>query len=177
LEGRVECVAELDDSGARYDLITALEVLEHLPLPERLKFYGFLTRRLAEGGRVLIELPIEYGPMLLLKEWGRRFLKNRVSEYSARELLDAALLAKIHDAHLRYMTNDERTFISLHRGFDLAKLIAELSSFGAIKEIVRSPFQFLPRMFNQVVLFSYEIHERDISRIEEAVIRVSMSNR
>lgn len=119
----------------------------------------------------MIEIPIEYGPVLLLKEWGRKFLKKRVSEYSLRELMNASIFLIIFDAHSRYLENDERTFISPHRGFDLNRLIQELSSIGSIQEVVRSPFPFLPRMFNQVVLFSFQIEERDVSKIEGAVMQ------
>lgn len=84
----------------------------------------------------MIELPVEYGPILLLKEWGRKFFKKRVSEYTFGELLEAAIFSKISDAHSRYLKNDERTFISTHRGFDLKRLIMELGSIGNVQEVV-----------------------------------------
>jgi len=167
----VKLTKEIPEDDSQFGLVTILEVLEHLPLPERIKFYRFLANRLNSGGRVLIEIPIEYGPVLLLKEWGRKFLKKRVSEYSFRELMNASIFSIIFDAHSRYLENDERTFISPHRGFDLNRLILELSSIGRVQEVVRSPFPFWPRMFNQVVLFSFEIEERDASKIADAVIQ------
>ena len=92
---------------------------------------------------------------------------------ACRELLDAAIFSKIFDAHSRYMKYDERTFISPHRGFDLNRLIMKLSSIGSVREVVRSPFPFLPRVLNQTVLFSFVIKERDASKIEDTVIQAS----
>lgn len=173
LSKSVKVINSTSEACIKFDLVTVLEVLEHLPMPERIKFYRFVANHLELNGKVLIEVQIEYGPILLLKEWGRRFLKKRVSEYKFRELFNAAFLLKILDAHSRYAKNDERTFISPHRGFDLDKLIDELRSFGTLQEIVRSPFPLLPRICNQVVLFSFDIKERDVNKIEDAVIKVS----
>lgn len=176
-EATVQILSEISEVDIQFELVTALEVLEHLPLPARIKFYRFLARNLKCDGKVLIELPIESGPILLLKEWGRKFLKKRVSEYSFRELLDAVVFSKILDAHARYLINDKRTFISPHRGFDLNRLLIELNSIGKVQEVVRSPFPFLPRVFNQVVLFSFELFERDASNIDTMVLQAGLSDK
>lgn len=118
---------------------------------------------------------MEYGPVLLLKELGRKFLKKRVSEYSFPELLNAALFGKVSDAYSRYKQQDDRTFISPHRGFDFKRLFIELNSIGNVKEIVKSPFPFLPRIFNQTILFQFEHAVWDVSRIKEAVIQANQS--
>ena len=163
-------LADLEDS---FDLVSALEVLEHLPLPERIKFYCFLASKLKRDGQVLIEIPVEYGPVLLLKECGRKFLKKRVSDYSPKELLNAAFFGKVADVQHRYLPQDNRTFIGAHRGFDLNRLFKELNSIGKIKGIMKSPFPFLPRIFNQTILFSFELKEWDAPKIQEAVISVN----
>lgn len=161
-------VAWEDLLSEKYDLVTALEVLEHLPLPERIKFYSLLATTLEDEGKCLIELPVEYGPILLLKEIGRKFIKHRISEYSSRELVDT-FFGRVHDSHLRYDLTDSRTFISPHRGFDLKMLLRELNSIGKCKEIVRSPFNLLPRMFNQAVLFCFELTVRDKGEIRTKI--------
>jgi phospholipid N-methyltransferase len=168
-DASIKLAATLPGIDAQFDLVTALEVLEHLPLPERIKFYSFLATRLKKDGSCLIEVPVEYGPVLLLKEWGRKFIKNRVSGYSFRELANAALLGKILDAHSRYRQHDDRTFISPHQGFDLKRLLIELNTIGSTREVARSPFPYLPRIFNQSLLFSFELRVRNVPKIMESV--------
>lgn len=48
----VKLISTLSQVDAQFDLVTILEVLEHLPLPERIKFYCFLANRLNRGGCV-----------------------------------------------------------------------------------------------------------------------------
>lgn len=175
LAGRISKTSEWQDLNKhKYDLVTVLEVLEHLPLPERIKFYSLLAVTLNDNGKCLIEVPVEYGPILLLKEFGRKFIKHRKSEYSIRELT-AAFFGRISDSHKRYAIDDERTFISPHRGFDLNRLLSELSEIGEYREIVRSPFTFLPRMFNQVMLFSFELTVRDEHELKKRIIQLYTS--
>lgn len=167
----IKLTRSISDTEGVFDLVTALEVLEHLPLPERIRFYGFLARNTTNDGTVLLEVPVEYGPILLVKELGRKFLKGRISEYSFRELLEAAFGGAIFDAHSRYLSADNRMFISPHRGFDLDRLLNELRSIGIVEEVLRSPFSFLPRWLNQTILFSFQLKVRDISEIGVAVLK------
>lgn len=169
LSNRVKiAVAQSDVLDAKYDLITALEVLEHLPLPERISFYSLLAETLECDGKCLIEVPVEYGPVLLLKEPGRKFIKRRESEYSFRELM-GTFVGNVHDSYSRYDLSDTRTFISPHRGFDLMLLLRELSAIGEYKEIVRSPFPIFPKMFNQAILFEFNLVVRDTVEIEDRI--------
>jgi 2-polyprenyl-3-methyl-5-hydroxy-6-metoxy-1,4-benzoquinol methylase len=87
--------SELDDprhDGA-YDVIVCMEVLEHCLPPDVEAALGRFRRLLAPGGLLLVSVPIEIGPSLLLKEAvrtvaGWRGLGNyRTKEtYSLREL-------------------------------------------------------------------------------------------
>jgi phospholipid N-methyltransferase len=153
----------------QYDLVTILEVLEHLPLPERFRFYNLLATNLSIDGKVLIEIPVEYGPILLIKELGRKFLKRRHTDYTFGELL-GAFFGRIKDSNYRYLIDDTRSFISPHRGFDLKRLLAELERIGKIKEIAKSPFPFFPKSFNQTVLYIFELKERDPEKIRKLVM-------
>lgn len=155
----VRIIGALDDIGdAKFDLVSALEVLEHLPMPERTRFYEILARHLTPGGSCLIEVPIEFGPVLLLKEFGRRFLKNRKSGYTAYELFMAGIFGAIQDSKGRYDSADTRSFISPHQGFDLPRFSRELRQIGDIQSSKNSPFPYLPRWMNQCILMNFKPH-------------------
>ena len=139
-------------SSVKFDLILCLEVLEHLPLPERMKFYKLCSNNLKKNGSCIIEVPIEYGPILLLKEFRRKYLKGRKTEYSIKELFLSVFFGKIIDKHNRFDLHDKRTFISPHHGFDFFKFLDELKSYGDVKFLYNSPFKFLPKIFNQSVV-------------------------
>src|SRR5688500_3318910 len=83
---------DLDElEGTRFDVITCLSVLEHLPLPERRRFYELCRQVLAPGGSCVVEVPVEIGPTLLVKDCVRRRLKRRPREYTRSELLRRTL--------------------------------------------------------------------------------------
>lgn len=162
----VEIVGDLRPLGdARFDLITAFEVLEHLPLPERIRFYQYAASHLEPGGRCLIEIPVEYGPILLLKEYGRQFLKGRRTEYRLAELLKAAFLNAVEDSADRFDPLDTRTSISPHRGFDTTLFLEELAVIGDIASLRPSPFARLPAMLNQCLLIDFRPRVRDVEMI------------
>ena len=146
-------VKNLSEIDGEFDLITAFEVLEHLPLPERNKFFETVAEHLTPGGRVLIEVPVEHGPILLLKEYGRAVLKGRRSNYELTELAMASVLGRVRDRYNRYDANDTRTFISPHHGFDLARFRKELEQQGSIVKATNSPFPPLPTWLNQCVIY------------------------
>ena len=143
-------------SFKKFDMILSIEVLEHLPLPERLKFYNFCKLNLNPNGFCLIEVPIEFGPVLLLKEFGRMFLKKRVSQYSFLKLLKSSFLFIVDDEYNRFDPNDRRTFINPHHGFNFFKFINELNEYGDAKILFNSPFKFFPMIFNQSVFISFK---------------------
>ena len=126
-------------SSKKFDLILCLEVLEHLPLTERMKFYKLCSNNLKKNGSCIIEVPIEYGPILFLKEFGRKYLKSRKTEYSMKELFLSVFFGKIIDKHNRFDLYDKRTFISPRHGFDLFKFLDELKSYGDVKFLYNSP--------------------------------------
>lgn len=76
--------AESAPGGQASDTIACLGVLEHLSWRERQRFYAFCSEHLVEGGLCLIDVPVEIGPALLAKEFGRRVLKGRPGAYRSR---------------------------------------------------------------------------------------------
>ena len=72
------------------DILTILEVCEHLTGPETEEFVDFAVKILRPDGGLLVSFPIEMGPAVLLKEMSRSILYRRRPDLSASELLQAA---------------------------------------------------------------------------------------
>ncbi|MEA2193764.1 MAG: hypothetical protein QOG42_198, partial [Solirubrobacteraceae bacterium] len=151
LGDRIEVVTDRASLRGPFDFISCLEVLEHMPLPERESFYDLCTSELdAAAGRVLIGVPIEVGPTLLVKSAGRTILKGRTSEYGWRSLLRYSAGAKNYDP-ARYHAADTRTWITDHKGFDYRLLEDEVGDRGLeILDRRSTPLGWLPApLFNQ----------------------------
>lgn len=54
-DGRIQIVADIDQAGEQWDLITAFHVLEHLPDP--VSMLKKMCSRLSENGRLIVEVP------------------------------------------------------------------------------------------------------------------------
>jgi SAM-dependent methyltransferase len=162
-------VTRPQDIEGTFDLITALEVLEHLPLPERVRFFQVAARHLTPGGRMIIEVPVEYGPVLLLKEMGRRLLKGRSSEYETGELLAASIRGRIKDVQDRYNPADARTSIGPHHGFDIGRFEREIGRLGTVIAKHNSPLPLLPAWLNQCRIYEFSLECRDPDAIAAAL--------
>lgn len=119
-------------SGAS-DLVVCLETLEHVE--KMTEVAEHLARLARPGGTVLVSVPIELGPSLLVKQTGR-WIANRRGEYgyerySARELVQAGLLGRLTGIHRR------DTFS--HKGFDYRSARKALDPHIAIERSTYSP--------------------------------------
>lgn len=125
-----------------------------MPLPERSVFYGICEEILSRDGQVLIDVPVEVGPSLLVKALGRTVLKGRDREYSWLELARGAVGAVTYDPG-RFDVSDERTWIQDHKGFDYRLLRSELAHrFELVAETV-TPLRALPAALgNQEIFFT-----------------------
>lgn len=87
-------VRELDaEHEARYDIVTCMEVLEHCTEDDVERVLGDLERLASPRGHVILSVPIEIGPALLVKQAVRRLAAWRrlgdyahMESYSLREL-------------------------------------------------------------------------------------------
>ncbi len=154
-EHQVRVVDSVGSLGGRsVDVITCLGVLEHLPLPGRYQFYADVHRLLRDGGLVLVDVPVEVGLSLLIKDLGRRLLKGDVREYSAREMVALVLGRTAWDPG-RYDPSASEGFIVRHRGFDHRLLRRELETQFRIERVIRSPVAALPASLgNQEVFYA-----------------------
>lgn len=148
---RIEVVRDRASLRGPFDFVVCLEVLEHMPLPERESFYDLCCNEVdVVNGTILISVPIEVGPTLLVKSMGRTVLKGRPSEYDWRSLLRYAAGARMFDP-ARYRAADTRTWITNHKGFDYRLLEDELRERGFdVLARQSTPLGWLPApFFNQ----------------------------
>jgi cyclopropane fatty-acyl-phospholipid synthase-like methyltransferase len=94
---------------ASVDILTSLEVCEHLTGPETDEFVEFAVKVLPREGRLLVSVPIEIGPSVLAKEASRSILHRRRPDLSASELFRAAFVGTpprraedVKDSHRGY---------------------------------------------------------------------------
>ncbi len=137
----------------RFDVITCLGVLEHLPLRFRLPFYDFVNRFLDDTGTCIVELPIESGLTLIIKEAARTRLMGRRRENSVAGLLRGMVGLRYRDPN-RWNEECGDDVLTFHAGFDHRLCRDELESRFIIKRTQRTPFPFLPAGLNQSVILS-----------------------
>ena len=138
-------LAELESAlqGRRVDAVACLEVLEHLSLTERQRFYGVCSDILADGGLCLIDVPVEIGPTLLVKVFGRRVLKGRPREYRLGELLRPTFGMRVRDPE-RFDPERPDGWVQDHKGFDYRELRDELRGWLPIERTISTPVRALP---------------------------------
>lgn len=152
-DASTEVLRSPDLRHERFDFILCLGVLEHMPLPERERFFNVCAEHLTEHGRCLIDVPVEIGLSLAVKEVGRLTLKGRTPEYSLRDLVRAATGCITFDP-ARFNSQEVRTWLHFHTGFDYRLLEQELRARFWIIERFTSPFGALPAgIFNQEIFF------------------------
>lgn len=154
LEERVRVIGERSALDAEsFDFIACLGVLEHMPLPERQSFYDVCEATLDRGSQIFIDVPIEVGPTLLIKNLTRVMLKGRAREYDTATLLRLGAGGKTYDPG-RFDPSDTRTWINDHKGFDYRLFRAELAHRFNILEEQRTPLRWLPAgLGNQTIYF------------------------
>lgn len=154
LSGQVEIATDLSDlESAEFDSVTCLNVLEHMPQPERESFYATCERVLKPGGEIFIDVPVEIGPTLLVKAAGRMALKGRESEYRLADLLKASFGAVQFDPK-RFDATEDATWIQDHKGFDYRLFRQELEYRFEILDQITTPVKWLPpSLGNQEICF------------------------
>ena len=117
------------------DILTCLEVCEHLDEKETYTFFGFVHEKVANGGLLLVTVPIMMGPALLPKEFVRAFLFRRWPDTSLLHIFLAALFGFVPPR----ATNIKGS----HRGYDWRITRDRLrDEFGNV-EVDFSPFRWL----------------------------------
>jgi SAM-dependent methyltransferase len=132
-----------------YDVVTCMEVLEHLPTPLVEDVLRDLARLVAPSGRVIISVPIEIGPTFLFKLVVRKIAAWRgLSDYRYYELYTLGNALRMIFANRttvldRPVYGAPEAASHSHYGFNWRALREQVRDHFAIERTVFSPLGFL----------------------------------
>ncbi|MBD2311001.1 class I SAM-dependent methyltransferase [Desertifilum sp. FACHB-1129] len=135
------------------DLLLCTETLEHVDSPKEI--LDTILSYCKPGATVVISVPIEIGPALLVKQFGR-YLANfkghyGYEKYTPKELWDAAFLWNTDS----FPSSHSLPFTGFraHKGFDYRKIKAMLAERLSLEKQVCTPFPLLGNWFNSTVFW------------------------
>lgn len=117
------------------DVITSLEVCEHLDDEATARFVQFIDEKLKPTGKVLVTVPIMIGPAVLVKELSRMALFRRRSDTASAELWKAAFL--------NVPPRRAEDIAVSHRGYDWRVTHRILSAKFRCEKLMFSPLPFV----------------------------------
>ena len=120
-----------------FDTFASLETMEHIP-PELIDAYLAEIARVVNGD-ILITVPNEKGPVLLLKQAAKKIIKSHGEPYSLGELLNATL------GRMSHIRRDQ------HKGFDYSLLIQQIQRHFNVMSVTGLPFTALPPLLNLTI--------------------------
>lgn len=128
-------VSDPDDIAPQsVDVVTSLEVCEHLTDRELEEFIDFAVKVMSAGARLLVTVPIMMGPTLLVKELSRSVLFRRRTDYSTPDLLKGTFFGTPG-------RRAEDIKVS-HRGYDWRVTLTRLSETFSLVHQEFSPLPF-----------------------------------
>lgn len=150
--------SELDTPAhhGRYDVLTCMEVLEHVT--DTMEYLMLFHRLLKPGGRLLISVPVEIGPAVVIKQsarqvagWLRAGDYPGVTPYTWGELI-SSVFAGARQHVVRPINRDADGFEShCHKGFNWKALKNSMESSFSVRKIGASPLAWLPPGCNSQV--------------------------
>ncbi|MGQ0506337.1 MAG: class I SAM-dependent methyltransferase [Myxococcaceae bacterium] len=142
-------------SSEQFDAITCMEVIEHCGDQAATQILDEMTRLLKPSGRIVISVPVEIGPSLLIKETLRTLAGlRRLGDYAFKERYTRAELWTMFraDANTRF----ERTPIHPeegvygHKGFNWRALHQTLKQRFLVERVRFSPLPLSSSVASQV---------------------------
>lgn len=131
----------------RFDIIFCQEVLEHFNPLRQEDALKKMASVMDSDGRLIISVPVEIGPVALVKNIGRwKYRKYNPSIYNFRNLFKSFFGIKINEERLK---ND---FLS-HMGFYFNDLKKIINKDFIIEKTSASPMFWAPKIFNSQVFF------------------------
>lgn len=155
-----DTAADLPEGG--FGLVTCMEVLEHCPPEAVEQVIASLRRLVAADGAVVVSVPVETGPTLLVKQAARALAGLRgVSGYRDRERYAPGELARMVLAgaataiprpvyETRFASGAPNRYHG-HKGFNWRILAARLRRDFHLREVRFSPFDPLGALLNSQV--------------------------
>lgn len=142
--GEVEAAA----AEAPFDLVSCQEVMEHFSEPRQRAALGHIASILAPSGTLMISVPIESGPVAIVKnvERWKKYRSRNPELFNAGNLIRSALrlpipIARSGDGHLSHMGFYHQDFERVLR--ERFRIVSRRFS----------PFQRLPAMANSQVFY------------------------
>lgn len=149
----VSSIDELD--GQRFNAISCLEVLEHLPPDQLDDALEDFRRLLKPGGRILVSVPLEIGPSALVKGIARRLMGDTDPAANLLNVLRALVGKRVPRTMNRF---DGHDYYFSHLGFDHRRLEKVLLQKGfRIENRHWSPFHALNGVLNSQVLYELRL--------------------
>lgn len=117
-----------------FDLVFALETLEHIPAPEVVDILEAVARM--KPRLFCASVPVEIGPSILVKNWGSALMGYmRHKDYSIADTIWSAL----------YRIDKVPPHACGHRGFDWRWLLYSIHNTLGVSRVESLPFAMLPR--------------------------------
>ena len=147
-----------------FDVITCMETFEHCLEKDCQDLLASFAQHLSSQGQLIVSVPIEIGPSLLLKQILRYLsgLRN-IGDYKHMETYRFAELVRMlfpnADSQIerpRYelkLNERETIYYHGHKGFNYRHLTKLIEDRFSIQEQVYSPFPFLHSLLNSQVYF------------------------
>lgn len=130
-----------------FDLVSCQEVMEHFSAQRQDDALARISSVLAPSGRLVLSVPVEMGPVAIVKNLGRwKYRPNHPGIYTLRNLWRSLVAAPI--PHARQGDH----YLS-HMGFYFTDFRKLLERRFIVEKIVGSPFSMLPALANSQVFF------------------------
>ena len=140
-----------------FDVISCTEVMEHLLWDKLEEVESLFYRLLKPGGTLIISVPVEAGPSLLIKEcfrtvagWRRLGDYAHKEKYSFAELLKMGSLMPSWNIQRPVYQNNYGPYHG-HKGFDWRRVRTLLTKRFRLKLVSSSPLGFAPWFVNSQV--------------------------
>lgn len=143
----------------RYDAVTCMEVFEHVA--DQDTYLDLFNRLLRPGGRLIISVPVETGPAVVIKQMARQVAGwmgaphyPGVAPYTWSELAKSVFAGETQHIE-RPLHHDAQGFASYcHKAFNWKVLRGKIAQRFEITAVQSSPISWLPPGLNSQVWIS-----------------------
>lgn len=150
--------ADVGSHDLSFDLVCCLETLEHVDTVKDV--VDQMLQVVSPGGHLLVSVPVEVGPALLVKQMGR-WWANRLTDYGYErytlgELLRASALWDTRGV--------SRINNFSHKGFDYRSVRTAIDARATLVRTAYSPVRWTGPFMAATVLWLFRVPSRDVPR-------------